>query len=85
MAKTNAERQAEYRARRPHEGADGNGERRLSLWVDTGTALALKRLARHSGTTQREVIRRLVAAPDDAIIATLEPKTPEWDAYFGPL
>ena len=33
MAKTAAQRQAAYRARSHHAGHDGNGERRLSVWV----------------------------------------------------
>ena len=32
MPTSNAQRQAAYRARRPHAGEDGNGERRLNLW-----------------------------------------------------
>ena len=39
MAKTAAQRQAAYRTRRPHAGNDGNGERRLSVWIDTGASL----------------------------------------------
>lgn len=45
MAKSAAERQAAYRARQDSEGADGNGQRRVSMWLSTGAALALERLA----------------------------------------
>jgi len=37
MAKTAAQRQAAYRARSHHAGHDGNGERRLSVWVGIST------------------------------------------------
>ncbi|QWY75870.1 MAG: hypothetical protein JVY19_05455 [Ferrovum myxofaciens] len=49
MAKDSAQRQAQYRSKRPYAGVDGNGERRINTWVSTGCALALARLARHKG------------------------------------
>ena len=82
MAKTAAQRQASYRARRPHAGEDGNGERRLNLWVSTRTDLAIERLARRYCVTKREIVERLVIAMDDRIIATLDIDAPEWDQYF---
>jgi hypothetical protein len=60
MAKTAAQRQAAYRARRPHAGDAGNGERRLSVWIDTRASLALARLARCYAVTQQALIERLV-------------------------
>ena len=83
MAKTAAQRQAQYRARRPHAGDDGNGERRLSLWVRSGTALALDRLARRYCVTKQEMIERMVIAEDDRVLSDIELDSPEWDAYFG--
>jgi hypothetical protein len=83
MAKTAAERQAAYRASRHQAGPNGNGERRLNTWVSTGTHLALERLARRSGVTQREMLERLIRTEDDSVLAGLEPNTPKWDAYFG--
>ena len=82
MAKTAAQRQAAYRTRRPHAGEDGNGERRLNLWISTHTALAIERLARRYCVTKREIVERLVTAMDDRIIATLDIDAPEWDQYF---
>lgn len=58
MAKTSAERQADYRARRATAG--DNGERRINTWVSTGAALALARLAQHHGLSQREMLERLL-------------------------
>jgi hypothetical protein len=83
MAKTAAQRQAAYRTRRPYAGEDGNGERRLNLWISTRTALAIDRLARRYGVTKRDIIERLVLAEDDRLIATLDMDLPEWDQYFS--
>jgi hypothetical protein len=79
MAKTAAERQAAYRARRD----DGEGERRLNAWISVGAMLALKRLARRDGITEKEMIQRLILAADDAVLKTLELDTAGWDGYFG--
>jgi hypothetical protein len=81
MAKTSAERQAAYRARRPMVGR--SGERRINTWVSTGTHMALERIATHDGVTQRAVLERLLRAEDDRILAGIEPNTPEWTAYLG--
>ncbi len=83
MAKTAAERQAQYRATRYKAGASGNGERRLNTWVSTGAHLALERLARRNKVTQREMLERLICAEDDGVLAGMRADTPEWDAYFG--
>ena len=80
MPKTSAERQAAYRARRPLAGS--NGERRLNMWVSTGTHLALERIATRDGVTQRQVLERLIGVEDDRILAAMEPDTPQWLAYF---
>jgi len=81
MAKTTAQRQAQYRARRPHAG--DNGERRLNLWLSTKAALAIKRLARRYCVTKREIIERLAIAEDDRLLSGIDPNTPEWDKYFS--
>ncbi len=83
MAKTAAERQAAYRASRCKAGPGGNGERRLNTWVSTGAHLALERLARRYGVTQRELLERLIRAEDEGVLAGISMDTPEWDAYFG--
>jgi hypothetical protein len=83
MAQTTAERQAAYRARRATAGNDGNGERRLSIWVTTETDLALARLAFRYSVTKREMLERLVVRADAAVIRRLEPDSAEWDAYFN--
>lgn len=64
MAKTNAERQAAYRARRI-------GETRLNLWIADSAALALERLAEHGGTTKRATLERLLIDAGEALDANL--------------
>lgn len=85
MAKTTAERQAVYRAKRPQAGRDGDGERRLSVWISAKAYFAIGRLARHHGLTKKELIERMVSADDERIIAGLELDTAGWDQYFGKL
>lgn len=83
MAKTAAQRQAAYRARRAHAGPDGNGEHRVTTWLDTSTWLALDRLARRYAVTRRAMIERLVRAEDDRVLATIDPDSPDWREYFN--
>jgi len=81
MARSPAQRQAAFRQRRPEAG--DNGDRRMDTWVTTGTVLALARLTRRQGVTQRAMLEQMIRAADDAVTATLAPGTPEWDAYFA--
>jgi hypothetical protein len=83
MAKTTAQRQAEYRARQTHGGKDGDGQRRVSLWLSTSGALALARLSCRYGVTQRELVERMVLDEDERVLATIASDSPEWDTYFG--
>ncbi len=79
MAKTSAQRQAAYRSRRH----DGEGTRRLNTWISVPAYFALQRLARHHGTTQREMIERLAIQTDEQILSSLELGSPEWSQYLG--
>jgi len=83
MAQTTAQRQAAWRTRRATAGQDGNGERRLDLWVSTGADLALERLARRYTITKRQVLEQLIVQADGRIVRRLEPDSPQRDAYFG--
>lgn len=75
--KTNAQRQAEYRARRKFAG--DNGERRINTWVSTAAKLGLTRLARHYGVTEREMLERLVEEADKRV--TRDMSEQEFEAY----
>ena len=66
MAKSNAERQAAYRAR--HLKDEGGKGERLNLVIDLHAKRALERLAVCYGVTQRATIERLAL---DAERATL--------------
>ena len=79
MTTTSAERQQAYRAKRPFAG--DNGERRLQSWVTTATALALGRLARRAGTTQRPVLEQLIQDADRAVTQGMNDD--EFDHYFA--
>ncbi len=79
MAKTAAQRQAHYRARR----TNGDGERRINTWVTSATDYPLDQLARHHGITRRAILEQLIVEADAAVLRTLDLDTSEWDAYFA--
>ena len=83
MSTTAAQRQAAYRKKRPFAGEDGNGERRLNTWLSTQASLALARLARHQGMSQRAVLEQLIVAADDENLVGMELDSEEWAAYLG--
>lgn len=83
MLKTAAERQATYRATRAFSGRDGNGQRRINVWLSTGSVLELKRIARRCGVTQQALIERLLHEGDERILGGISVDSAEWKEYFG--
>jgi hypothetical protein len=83
MAKTAAERQAGYRASRAFSGKDGEGQRRVNVWLSTGSALALKRISRRYGITQQALLERVLLAEDERILQKISVESAEWNKYFG--
>jgi hypothetical protein len=83
MAKTAAQRQKEYRQKRPFAGEDGNGERRLNTWISTRASLALERLAKSYGVTKREMLERLVITEEENFLKGINSDMPEWQQYFS--
>jgi hypothetical protein len=79
MAKTAAQRQAEYRKRRD----DGDGEYRVNSWISSKAFFALSRLAKRYGVTKREMVERLATEADDRVSAGFKLDSPEWNEYFG--
>lgn len=69
MAATAAERQRAYRQR----VRDGQGER-INLTVSVSAKRQLERLARHQGLTQRQVLERLLADAEGAVVDGLSAK-----------
>jgi hypothetical protein len=84
MAKSNAERQADYRARHLKD-MNGMGER-LNLVIDLHAKRAFERLAVCYGVTQKEIIERLVHGAEQATLnkAATMPNGPD-DYYDGRL
>jgi hypothetical protein len=83
MVKTAAERQAKYRSGRAFSGKDGEGQRRVDVWLSTESALALKRIARRYGVTQQVLIEKLLLAEDERILKGISVDSVEWNKYFG--
>jgi hypothetical protein len=82
MAKTAAERQKDYRAKRPFAG--DNGERRLNTWISSSAHFALDRLAASYGVTKREMIEKLVVEEDQKAIKKLGGlDSPGGEAYLA--
>jgi hypothetical protein len=81
MTKTIAERQAEYRKRRPTAG--DNGERRINTWITTAAYLALRRLANRNNITKRAMLENLILEADQKNLSSLDPDSKEWDEYFN--
>jgi hypothetical protein len=78
VGKSAAERQRDYRARRPQ-----NNDRRLNLWISATADLALQRWAAHHGLTKQQALEKLAIEADAEVLETMEPDTPEWDRYFA--
>jgi len=83
VAKTTAERQREYRANRQLAGE--NGERRVTAYVSTRAALALKRLSRSYGVTKRELLERLLVGEEEKVLEGLDLDSDEGRKYLGEL
>jgi hypothetical protein len=82
MVKSAAERQASYRASRAFRGKDGEGQRRVNVWLSTGSVLALKRIARCRIVTQQTLIENLLFAEDERILDGIPIDSAEWNKYF---
>jgi hypothetical protein len=81
MAKTAAERQKAYRAKRQDAGE--NGERRVTAYVSTRAALALHRLATRYGVTKRELLEKLLIAEEDKVLKGINLDSEEGNNYLG--
>lgn len=76
MSPTNAERQATYRKRHLVDGAGA----RINLVVSAAAKAQLARLARHRGTTQRELLEMLLTKAEAAATRRMAPAAKT--AYF---
>ncbi|EJI3519082.1 hypothetical protein NEU84_004756 [Salmonella enterica] len=82
MAKSNKERQKQYRLSRTSIGQ--LGEYRINTFVSGDAYFNMKLLARHYNISQKQVIELLINTANKAIISKLEPDSPEWVEYFKP-
>ncbi len=89
LYKTASERQAAYRLRAMRgEGGialntddPGQGARRVDLFLPTSAALALRRLARHKGVSQAQIMADLITKADHQ--ATKSMNEAVLDAYIN--
>lgn len=82
MAKSNKERQQQYRLNRTSIGP--HGEYRINTFVSCDTHINIKLLARHYNITQKQVIELLINTAHKAIIGKIDIDSPEWEEYFKP-
>lgn len=69
MAKSNAERQAAYKTRR----ANGeSNDRQLNTWLSSEAFFALRRLAKHEGSTKRRLLEKLILAADQIVSSDMD-------------
>ena len=69
-ALTNAERQKRFKANAAFKN-EGQGLRRVEVMLTTGAALALDRLAAHSGGTRRDILEKLLLAEQERVVKPL--------------
>lgn len=74
-AKSNAERQAAFRARKVRDS------RTVQLWLEDADKLALSRLARHWGVSQAEAVARLVREADKEVMDGMDDE--QFEAYLA--
>jgi hypothetical protein len=66
--KDNAKRQAEYRKRHIKEGSD----QRLNVILGLDAKLALERMAKHYGVTNKNVLERLLLEAQSQLIEQMD-------------
>lgn len=76
-AKTAAERQAAYRIRKN----DYEDKKNLNIWINSGSMLELKRIAKHMNIEPAELIEKLLSKEHNKIIKTLN-NNEKWNNYF---
>lgn len=66
--KGNAKRQAEYRKRHIKEGSD----QRLNVILDLQAKLALERMAKHYGVSNKELLERVLLETQSQLMADMD-------------
>lgn len=81
QAKSNAQRQADYRRKKRHEGG-AFGKSNLNLWISSDAKAMLDRIARHKNRTPDQVLAMLLKAEEQHIIKDMPYISDEYNHYF---
>ncbi|EDR5914990.1 hypothetical protein QRI27_004096 [Salmonella enterica] len=81
MAKSNSERQKQYRDSRFNRGE--LGESRINTFVTFESANNLKRLSVYYNLSKRQILELLINTANQKLIDNLEIDSPEWNKYFN--
>lgn len=68
LKKANSKRQAEYRKRHIKEGSD----QRLNVILDLQAKLALERMAKLQGVSNKELLERVLLAAQSQLLAAMD-------------
>lgn len=77
LKKANAKRQAEYRKRHIKEGSD----QRLNVILDLQAKLALERMAKLHGVSNKELLERVLLEAQSQLLANLNDE--QQNRYYG--
>ncbi|EOF5131494.1 hypothetical protein ACK1QA_000619 [Salmonella enterica] len=81
MAKSNSERQREYRNNRFNRGESGDS--RINTFITFDAYYNLKRLSNYYNLSQRQVLELLINTANRKLIDNIEIDSPEWKKYFN--
>ncbi|MFV9615367.1 MAG: hypothetical protein ACNYZG_05380 [Gammaproteobacteria bacterium] len=77
MAKSNKDRQADYREKRR---CGRNNEYRINTWIDASAYGAIARLARYHHTTKRAILEKLLFDAEEHLCHSMN--NDEIDQYY---
>lgn len=81
MAKSNCERQREYRKNKYKRGE--NGDSRINTFVTLEAGYNLAHLSRYYDLSKRQVLELLINTASRKLIDNMEVDSPEWNKYFN--
>ncbi|EPR2277836.1 hypothetical protein ACU01Y_005193 [Salmonella enterica subsp. enterica serovar Newport] len=81
MAKSNSERQREYRKNKDKRGHLGDS--RINTFVCFEAVNNLSRLSRYYKLSKRQVLELLINTASQKLIDSMEVDSPEWNKYFN--
>ncbi|HDP0319631.1 TPA: hypothetical protein P5S08_004883 [Salmonella enterica subsp. enterica serovar Concord] len=81
MAKSNSERQRDYRKNKYTRGIQGDS--RINTFVTFEAGFNLAHLAAYYDLTKRQVLELLINTASQKLIDSMETNSPEWNKYFN--